>query len=103
MPTIKITVTEHQMKLAQHKYVDVDAFATGLITGRLDQYGTDLSNRLVQRALDAPSADPVPMDRTMLLDTMFNEEGYQTAAEVDAAQQAAQDARTVTSPGNRIT
>ncbi len=94
MHTVTIELTDFQMALAQHKYADVEAYATNLVTARLDQYGIDLSNRVVQRALDADSAASVPMDRATIVQSMFDADGYHNAAERLADEEAQRKAAT---------
>ena len=98
MPEITIVVSDFQMALAEHKYADVNAQFTRTVTNELNRYGTDLSNKVVQRALDAPTSAKKSMDRTIIVQTMFDEEGYENAAAVKTRLDAEALARNASQP-----
>ena len=92
MPKIEIDLTDFQIASLAHRYASVTDFATNLVAGKADQYGIDLSNKLVQRALDAKSVGPKTMDRQVIVQAMFDEDGYMNAADCEAARKTAQEA-----------
>ncbi len=93
MKDIVIKVTDFQHALMAHRSVDVVEAATKKIVGEIDRYGQDLGNRLMQNLLNDPdNITPIIPDRETLVQGMFDENDYMTAADVEEAQAAAKDA-----------
>ena len=90
MPEITITLTDFEVAVLEHKYLDVTEYATNIIRGRIDQYANNLVDRLVKRAIAATSKKSMTMDREGIINLMFNEEGYLNAAERKAVLDEAQ-------------
>ena len=81
MPILEINITDFQLAILSHKYVDVSKHVQEQTVFEATRYTADLANRLIQAALSSDNKDPKPMDRDTIVQNMLDSEGYQNAAQ----------------------
>ena len=74
-------LTDFEIALLSHRYNDIAKHFEDTIKAEISNYEKDLSNKIIDVALDGGINDPKPMDRREIIQDMFNDVDYKNAAE----------------------
>ncbi len=84
MPVITINLTEFEIRVLEHRYIDFAAYLKHRTKfTEVGTYVLHLAEKIMARSVEESNREPLPDDMSIeeIVNTLFNEQGYLNAAE----------------------